>query len=221
MSSKKVVVVSKNGHGHIPGKVEEGLLRWNQRKECQRNRIYIIVKSFSDLILNAPLFIFWLYIHIIPISYMSLCILFLFSSSCRVQCHPFSPLYQSESLFLFILPQRKMNWLTIQEQLISASSATDSLGPVNSLSRGAIVCIVGWFASSIPLVSTPQLPPAFPFPSHDSKISLYVAMCGWADWPSFFQEAASTVRWEVKLKDTVLAVGKRYCRTSLSSLEVP
>lgn len=44
-AKKKVVVVSKNGHGHIPGKVEEGLLRWNERKECQKMEYILLSKA--------------------------------------------------------------------------------------------------------------------------------------------------------------------------------
>lgn len=42
---KKVVIVSENGHGHIPGKVEEGLLRQNERKSSQKIEYILLSKT--------------------------------------------------------------------------------------------------------------------------------------------------------------------------------
>lgn len=115
-------------------------IRWNQRKECQKIE-YILLSKANDLILNAHWLIFWLYIHIIPISYMSLCILFLFSLSCRVQCHPFSPLYQSGCFYLS--SHRKENELTHYSGAAYISlSATDSFNAINPFCHGVPSCVL-------------------------------------------------------------------------------
>lgn len=51
-SKKKVVKVSKNRHGHVPGKVEEGLSGWNGDKRQGTERVTTAKAALISLFLS-------------------------------------------------------------------------------------------------------------------------------------------------------------------------